>query len=171
MYSQSLSGKNIIIINGVFCIIYKYKILKTTIYVGRTEFLFLCSLHLCKKISVKHGIFLLIPHLLTVAFTAVQIYLGIHISLQDQSLLYLAVGFVDPFFLNFVWAHNYMPNIEKNVKKEIDFNFKLQRSSDNKNVGKMMKKYLGGCTLVFRDNTLCSNSKKGYLSILSFGYC
>lgn len=32
-----------------------------------------------------------------------------------------------------------MPNIEKNVKKEIDFNFKLQRSSDNKNVVKMMK--------------------------------
>lgn len=32
-----------------------------------------------------------------------------------------------------------MPNIEKNVKKETDFNFKLQRSSDNKNVVKMMK--------------------------------
>lgn len=32
-----------------------------------------------------------------------------------------------------------MPNIEKkNVKKETDFNFKLQRSSDNKNVVKMM---------------------------------
>lgn len=53
--------------------------------------------------------------------------------------MYLAVGFVDPFLLNFVWAHNYMPNIEKNVKKETDFNFKLQRSSDNKNVVKMMK--------------------------------
>lgn len=49
------------------------------------------------------------------------------------------MGFVDPFLLNFVWAHNYMPNIEKNVKKETDFNFKLQRSSDNKNVVKMMK--------------------------------
>lgn len=116
--------------------------LKTTIYAGRTEFLLLRSLHVCKKMSANHGIFLLIPHLLTVAFTAVQIYLGIHISLQDQSLVYLAAGFVDPFFLNFVWAHNYMPNIEKNVKKEIDFNFKLQRSSDDKNVGKMMKNAL-----------------------------
>lgn len=74
--------------------------------------------------------------------TAVQIYLGIHIFLQDQSLVYLAVGFVDPFLLNFVWAHNYRPNIEKNVKKETDFNFKLQRSSDNKNVVRMMKTYL-----------------------------
>lgn len=53
--------------------------------------------------------------------------------------MYLAVGFVDPFLLNLVWAHNYMPNIEKNVKKETDFNFKLQRSSDNKNVVKMME--------------------------------
>lgn len=71
--------------------------------------------------------------------TAVQTHLGIRIFLQDQSLVYLAVGFVDPFLLNLVWAHNYMPNIEKNVKKETDFNFKLQRSSDNKNVVKMMK--------------------------------
>lgn len=59
--------------------------------------------------------------------------------LQDQSLVYLAVGFVDPFLLNLVWVRNYMPNIEKNVKKETDFNFKLQRSSDSKNVVKMMK--------------------------------
>lgn len=121
--------------------------LKTTIYAGRAEFLFLCSLHLCKKMSANHGIFLLIPQFLTVAFTAVQIYLGIHISLQDQSLVYLAVGIVDPFFLNFVWAHNYIPNIKKNVKKEIDFNFKLQRSSDNKNVVKMMKNTLANVPL------------------------
>lgn len=121
--------------------------------------------------SANHGIFLLIPQLLTVAFTVVQIYLGIHISLQDQSLVYLAVGFVDPFFLNFVWAHNYMPNIEKTVKKEIDFNFKLQRSSDNKKCGESDEKYLGGCSLVFRDNILYSGSMNGYLSILSFGYC
>lgn len=93
--------------------------------------------------SANHGIFLLIPQLLTVAFIAVQIYLGI----QDQSLVYLAVGFVDPFFLNFVWAHNYIPNIKKNVKKEIDFNFKLQRSSDNKNVVKMMKNTLANVPL------------------------
>lgn len=53
--------------------------------------------------------------------------------------MYLAVGFVDPFLLNLVWARNYMSNIEKNVKKETDFNCKLQRSSDNKNVVKMMK--------------------------------
>lgn len=122
--------------------------LKTTIYAGRTEFLFLCSLHLCKKkMSANHGIFLLIPQLLTVAFTAVQIYLGIHISLQDQSLVYLAIGFVDPFFLNFVWAHNYMPNIEKTVKKGIDFNFKLQRSSDNKKCGESDEKYVGDVPL------------------------
>lgn len=70
--------------------------------------------------------------------TAVQAHLGIHIFLQDQSLVYLAVGFVDPFLLNLVWVHNYMPNIEKNVKKETDFNFKLQRSSESKNVVKMM---------------------------------
>lgn len=68
--------------------------------------------------------------------TAVQIYLGIHIFLQDQSLVYLAVGVVDPLLLNFVWAHNYMPDIEKNVKKETNFNFKLQRSSEDKNVVK-----------------------------------
>lgn len=53
--------------------------------------------------------------------------------------MYLAVGFVDPFLLSLVWAHNYMSTIEKNVKKETDFNFKLQRSSDKKNVVKMMK--------------------------------
>lgn len=56
--------------------------------------------------------------------------------------MYLAVGFVDPFLFNFVWAHNYIPNIEKNVKKETDFNFKLQRSSDNKNVVKMKRNTL-----------------------------
>ena len=50
--------------------------------------------------------------------TAVQIYLGIHIFLQDQSLVYLAVGFVDPFLLNFIWAHNYMPNIEKKMSRK-----------------------------------------------------
>lgn len=75
----------------------------------------------------------------TIHSKAVQAHLGIHIFLQDQSLVYLAVGFVDPFLLNLVWVCNYMPNIEKNVKKETDFNFKLQRSSDSKNVVKMMK--------------------------------
>ena len=81
------------------------------------------------------------------------------------------MGFVDPFLLNFVWAHNYMPNIEKNVKKETDFNFKLQRSSDNKSVVKMMKTYLDWCTLVFRDNGLRGGWKKGYMSILRLGLC
>lgn len=68
--------------------------------------------------------------------------------------MYLAVGFVDPFLLNFVWAHNYMPNIEKNVKKETYFNFKLQRSSDNKNVVKMMKTTLTDILLFL--GTMCN---------------
>lgn len=59
--------------------------------------------------------------------TAVQIYLGIHIFLQDQSLVYLAVGFVDPFLLNFIWAHNYMPNIEKKMSRN---RFQFQASEE-----------------------------------------